>query len=302
MKKLLCLSAGFVIYTASTAQVTLTSANFSTYAQPLENQRLGTTNDALFNTVAAGSSVYYFNSARTKYMAYNGGGYVHFGDITTMYLNNKTVLHSGNYNTYSPTLTGLGASGSWAINVTGTAAGETLQTITDRSNVTTKTIIGRNYEKWLDMQDPAGTSMFSIKRNINGVEFNTYSGGPSPLLLNPNGNVGIGTSNPGTYKLAVEGTIGARKIKVTQETPWADYVFDSSYQLASLLQVEKYIQENKHLPEVPSAAEIKKEGIDVGDNQVLLLKKIEELTLYIIQQNKRMEVIEKELKELKASK
>lgn len=102
------------------------------------------------------------------------------------------------------------------------------------------------------------------------------------------GNVGIGTNNPGTYKLAVEGTLGARKIKVTQAA-WADFVFDSSYQLAPLYQVEKYIQQNKHLPDVPSASEVKKEGLDVGDSQALLLRKIEELTLYIIEQNKKID-------------
>jgi hypothetical protein len=101
--------------------------------------------------------------------------------------------------------------------------------------------------------------------------------------------VGIGTTSPGSYKLAVEGTIGARRIKVTQAA-WADYVFDSAYQLTSLQEVEQFVQQNKHLPDVPSAAAIKKEGLDLGDNQAVLLRKIEELTLYIIEQNKRLEV------------
>ncbi|WP_164974192.1 hypothetical protein [Filimonas effusa] len=119
------------------------------------------------------------------------------------------------------------------------------------------------------------------------------------ITLVPNGgNVGIGTENPGSYRLAVEGTVGARKIKITQQA-WADYVFDSSYQLPSLSHVETFIKENKHLPEVPSAAEVKKDGLDLGDNQVLLLKKIEELTLYIIQQNKQITEQNKELVEVK---
>ncbi|RXK82892.1 hypothetical protein [Filimonas effusa] len=122
-----------------------------------------------------------------------------------------------------------------------------------------------------------------------------YTAG-TPLCV-PDANVGIGTVTPGAYRLAVEGTVGARKVKVTQEV-WADYVFDSSYQLPSLSHVESFIKENKHLPEVPSAAEVKKEGLDLGDNQVLLLKKIEELTLYIIQQNKKMEIMERRLAEV----
>lgn len=122
--------------------------------------------------------------------------------------------------------------------------------------------------------------------------------GRDAMFINTNGNIGIGTHAPGDYRLAVEGILGARKIKVTQAA-WADYVFDSCYQLKPLNQVEQYIQENKHLPDVPSAATVDKEGIDVGDSQALLLKKIEELTLYIIQQNKEIKAQHEEIKELK---
>ena len=115
------------------------------------------------------------------------------------------------------------------------------------------------------------------------------------MRLTESGSLGIGTTNPGSCKLAVEGTIGAHKVKVTQNG-WSDYVFDSSYQLPTLHQVEEYIQQNKHLPEIPSAAEIKKEGLDLGGNQALLLKKIEELTLYIINQDKRIRELESKAK------
>ena len=124
-------------------------------------------------------------------------------------------------------------------------------------------------------------------------------GSAANILLNPFegvGNVGIGTNNPQS-KLAVKGTITSMKVKVTQDN-WADYVFDSSYQLTPLHQVEKYIQQHKHLPEVPSGNQVKKEGLDLGDNQAVLLKKIEELTLYIIEQNKRMENLEQTVRSL----
>lgn len=138
-----------------------------------------------------------------------------------------------------------------------------------------------------------------LKVGADGLQAYTFANRiPKDLYLNlAGGNVGIGTKPPAAYKLAVDGTIAARRLKITQETPWPDYVFDSSYQLKPLNQVETFIQEHKHLPEIPSAAEIKKEAMDVGDNQVLLLKKIEELTLYIIEQNKRIEVLEKKAAE-----
>lgn len=103
-----------------------------------------------------------------------------------------------------------------------------------------------------------------------------------------NGNVGIGTTNPGAYKLAVEGTIGARKLIVTQSA-WADYVFHPTYKLPSLQEVEAYIKSHQHLPDVPSTADVEKNGIDVGENQATLLKKIEELTLYLIELKKQLD-------------
>jgi hypothetical protein len=107
-----------------------------------------------------------------------------------------------------------------------------------------------------------------------------------------NGSVGIGTpfldGNPNNYKLAVNGTIGARSIKVEVST-WSDFVFEDGYKLRPLLEVEKYIAANKHLPEVPSAKEVESKGVDLGAMDAILLQKIEELTLYIIKQEKKMQ-------------
>lgn len=120
------------------------------------------------------------------------------------------------------------------------------------------------------------------------------------IAFKPDGNIGIGTTTPGTYKLAVEGTIGARKVKVTQ-TAWADFVFKPDYELRSLKQVENYIKENGHLPEIPSAKDVETEGLDVGEMNKKLLQKVEELTLYIIQLKKDSEAQQQMIQELKAS-
>jgi hypothetical protein len=130
--------------------------------------------------------------------------------------------------------------------------------------------------------------------NLNPANYFLVTGGAIT------GDVSIGNSSA-QNDLSVNGSIKTRKVKVTQ-TDWADYVFDSSYQLAPLHQVEKYIQQNKHLPDVPSAAEVKKDGVDLGDTQAVLLKKIEELTLYIIEQNKELKSLAREVKALKENK
>jgi len=101
------------------------------------------------------------------------------------------------------------------------------------------------------------------------------------------GNVGIGTPIPGDYKLAVKGKIRAEEIKV--ETGWSDFVFSPTYNLKSLTEVEQYIKTNKHLPDIPSAAEVEENGINLGEMDSKLLQKIEELTLYLIEMDKENE-------------
>ncbi|WP_313384645.1 hypothetical protein [Chishuiella sp.] len=87
----------------------------------------------------------------------------------------------------------------------------------------------------------------------------------------------------------------AKEIKVT-ETPTADFVFEESYELPPLIEVEEYIKEKKHLPEITSAQEMKKNGVNIGDFQIKLLQKIEELTLYIIQQKKEINKMKQDIK------
>ena len=98
-----------------------------------------------------------------------------------------------------------------------------------------------------------------------------------------------------TYKLAVSGGILTEKVRVaTNGTAfWADYVFDKSFRLKPLREVENFIKENKHLPDVPSTSEVTKNGIDLAETQALLLQKIEELTLYVIQQQKEIDKLKK---------
>jgi hypothetical protein len=104
------------------------------------------------------------------------------------------------------------------------------------------------------------------------------------------GNVGIGTTNP-TNKLSVNGSIRSHEV-IVELANWPDYVFSPSYKLPSLASVEQHIKEHSHLPNIPSAKTMEANGQSIGETQRLMMEKIEELTLYIIEQNKRIEKLE----------
>ena len=112
-----------------------------------------------------------------------------------------------------------------------------------------------------------------------------------------NGNIGIGKTNP-EYKLDIDGTLRAKKILVNT-SEGADFVFDNDYQLRPLQEVSKFIQENGHLPEIQSAADMQENGVSITDLQIQLLQKIEELTLYLIQQEQTIQQLQDEVKELR---
>ena len=97
-----------------------------------------------------------------------------------------------------------------------------------------------------------------------------------------------------TYKLAVSGGILTEKIRVATNgtASWADFVFESTFKLKSLKEVENFIKRNRHLQDVPSTSDVTKNGVDLAETQAILLQKIEELTLYIIEQNKKIKRLE----------
>jgi hypothetical protein len=176
--------------------------------------------------------------------------------------------------------------------------------------------------------DPTGSSLGGFSMNsynrssfsrmdieLTAKEMQFFSGTSSlslSLKIDSTGKIGIGTTSP-SEKLSVEGNayihgnissngyITTKKITVKQLN-WSDYVFAKDYKLRSLSSLESYIKQNKHLPEVPTANEVEEQGISVGDNQALLLKKIEELTLYVIELKKENIEQQKQINTLKKSK
>lgn len=109
--------------------------------------------------------------------------------------------------------------------------------------------------------------------------------GSSAMSIFNNKSVGINTSGTGSHKLAVGGSIGAQEIKV-EVGGWSDFVFEEDYNIPTLEEVEKHIQEKGHLQDIPSAKEVEENGIYLGEMNAKLLQKIEELTLYVIELKK----------------
>ena len=150
----------------------------------------------------------------------------------------------------------------------------------------------------------------SIELRGNGTPYIDFSNDPlsdykARLMLNSNnileveGNVGIGTDNTNGYKLAVGGNVVAEEVVVKLKESWPDYVFHKDYKKTNLDELENYIHENGHLPDMPDAKEISTKGVNVGEGQAKLLEKIEELTLYLIDQNKKIEKLENDVAILK---
>ncbi len=108
------------------------------------------------------------------------------------------------------------------------------------------------------------------------------------------GNVGIGTTADANTKLTVKGIIHSEEVKVDLNVPGPDYVFEADYPLASLEDTKAYIEQNKHLPGIPSSDEMQQNGVNLLEMNMKLLEKVEELTLYVIEQNNRIDEMKEE--------
>ncbi|MGQ7855245.1 hypothetical protein ACUN24_13505 [Pedobacter sp. WC2501] len=145
--------------------------------------------------------------------------------------------------------------------------------------------------------DPSGKA-FQINNGggDQNLHIQVYNGDGTLVTLNSlvisgtNGNVGIGTANP-TEMLTVAGKIGAREIKVSTNAG-ADFVFEPDYKLTDLAELEKFVKTHKHLPDIPAAKQMVENGVNLGELNIKLLQKVEELTLHLIEKDKQMNTLQ----------
>lgn len=154
--------------------------------------------------------------------------------------------------------------------------------------------IGFNFD-WSGAATQSGNRFRIVTRSQGVNDYDNF------VIVPGSGFIGIGTETP-KAPLSVNGQIRATEVKVQANIDVPDYVFDPSYELRTLKETKAYITENKHLPGIPSAAEIGLEGINLGDMDMRLLKKIEELTLYQIELLEELEKMKKRLECLESKK
>lgn len=199
----------------------------------------------------------------------------------------EVLIRTSNANSLSP--------GGYPISAVGTRFGRSALPSIVRIIPTTSSANANTFVVFAYLGNYSGKSLYTVTSSEGSwTPANSVSGDPGPgydvmfeqVILDNQyvmGSAGIGTMDTQGYKLAVAGPMVAESVKVKLQNTWPDYVFDQGHQLLSLSELETYVLKNKHLPDLPSAGQVAKDGLDLADMNGKLLKKIEELTLYIIQ-------------------
>ena len=151
-----------------------------------------------------------------------------------------------------------------------------------------KELYSENITGWVLRSDKYGNALWTDPAALNDNDWLTSGNN----IYRPGGDVGIGCRETFGYRLAVNGAIIAEEVTVKVSEDWPDHVFNQDYELISINELSQYIDSEHHLPGIPSAASLLQSGLKLGQMESLLLKKIEELTLYIIQQDKKINDLE----------
>ncbi|PRY48108.1 hypothetical protein B0I27_11642 [Arcticibacter pallidicorallinus] len=218
----------------------------------------------------------------------------------------EVLIRTSNANSLSP--------GGYPLSAVGTRFGRSAFPALVRIIPTTSSANANTFVVFAYLFNYSGKSFYTVTSSEGSwTPANSISGDPGPgydvtfeQVIRDNqyvlGSTGIGTTDTQGYKLAVPGSVIAESVKVKLQNTWPDYVFDCGHQLLPLSELETYVSKNKHLPDVPSADQVAKDGIDLADMNGTLLKKIEELTLYIIQLKNDSDRQQAEINRLKNTK
>lgn len=203
-----------------------------------------------------------------------------------------------------------------AVGITGASADGIALNVSGRTLVTASALSDTFYVGNTAANHPGGNSLVFLRYSLyqpNNPGILDVAGWPTSttygwiMSLRANGKLFLGTNPEATcgdcseFRMFVKDGIRTEKVKVDVATAngWADYVFNKNYRLRTLEEVEKHIEEKGHLPNIPSTDEVMKNGLNLGEMDAKLLEKIEELTLYSIEQNKQLKSQSEEIKELK---
>jgi len=310
MKKLLFFFSGFLISVFFSAQ-TLDPTSSISSAGAADTFKGGYTFAYTTTGTPWNGSLISYGGYANKYdtqisSSYNGGGHISFrtrnGDGGTGYWNPwYEIWHSGNLNTPTSDFTTRNIMVNGAVNI---KANGTIPVISGNGGFTPTGLkfIDESYTVSGQIKEWAILKGNGWNKGLNFVRYdavNACAGGicDTPLTLFDDGNINIGLAQkqiniPSKVaindNMKVNAKFEAKEVKVTS-SPTADFVFEENYDLPKLEIVEQFIKENKHLPEIASAKAMEQEGVNVGEFQIKLLQKIEELTLYTIEQNKQLQ-------------
>jgi subtilisin-like proprotein convertase family protein len=211
--------------------------------------------------------------------------------------NNNARLYIDNSNTSTPLIYGEFDSNKLSINTNQTPG--TFQITDPDTDRTSMYLLPKSQGSADDSsiffgEDHNGTFGMEIEYDGDDNQLEIYGHndgtvtGPHFLIKRDDGRVAIGNDFAAGFKLSVDGKVACEEVLVDMNADWPDYVFESDYNLRSLEEVQQHIDEKGHLPNVPSAQEVADQGIEVGEMNRILMEKVEELTLYIIEQNKQI--------------
>lgn len=176
------------------------------------------------------------------------------------------------------------------MHIRGLGATEVLRVESDNPTIQLRRFISANNYQEVGFVQTSGDNLRIGTNSGNSLgKFVVRTGGADRFFIDANGNASLGTSTAATgFKLSVNGKAICEELKIQISGSWPDYVFANEYKLTPLLELENFVTANRHLPNIPKAAEIEKSGMEVGDMQRRMMEKIEELTLYVIDLQKQI--------------